>query len=280
MKSSLSIVSIAALLVAVSMSGGAAAQRAPESKASLPAGATLEESGTIELPPGAADALWLDFYTGAKVSPQITSRLRAELAPRGYRFTQREEDAKATVDLTGLVRAYNDKRSYDTGVIFLGEVLEQNIDVSQQSATVGRARGLLDSDAGVAQQAERAISAGGGSGGIASGIGAAIVLDWVADATGLRTAVNNGFRKLFGAKGGRPLFCNADCKRTTHEIVFHISVWQGRESKVASYSLIVRQVTDDSDEGVILSLAQYGLSHLLDKLHQASLASAPQAPKS
>lgn len=258
------------LMTALLASGGAVAQSLPqESKASLPAGATLEESGTVELPPGAAGALWMDFYSGISVARDTTSRLHAALVTQGFKFTQREEDAKATVNVTGFVRIYNGTRSYDTGQIYLGELLEQNIDVSKQSATVGRERGLLDSDAGVAQQATRAINAGDGSGGVASGIGAAVVMDWLADATGLRGTMNDGFRKLIGAKGNRPLFfCGVDCKRTTHEVVLQLTVWQGRESK--AYNLILRQTADDINDDAILPLAKYGLSHLLDKLYKAS----------
>jgi hypothetical protein len=240
-----------------------------ESRISLPAGATLEENGAVELPSNAAGALWLNFYSGIYVALDTTSRLHEALSSHGFKFTQREEDAKATVNVTGFVRMYNATLSYDTGQIYLGELLEQNIDVSKQSATVGRARGLLDSDAGVAQQATRAINAGGGSGGVAAGIGAAVVTDWLADATGLRGALNNGFRKLIGARGNRPIFfCGVNCKRTIHEVVLQLTVWQGREPK--AYNLILRQVADDINDDAILPLAKFGLSHLLDKLYQAS----------
>lgn len=257
------------LMAALLASGGAVAQSLPqESKASLPAGATLDENGTVELPPGAADALWMDFYSGISVALDTTARLRAALEKHGFRFTRSESDAKASVNISGFVRLYNDGRSYDTGKIFLGDLLEPNVDFSRHSATSAQ-KDPLHFDAGVAQQATRALNDSGVSGGVAGGIGIAILTDWLADATGLRGVLNGGFRKLVGAKGGRPiLFCGTDCKRTTHEVELTLSVWQGRVAK--SYTLTVRQVADDINEEAVAPLTEFGLSHLLDKLYQAS----------
>lgn len=232
-----------------------------------PGNVSIEETGSLLLPQNAHKALWLNFYSGAVIVEGTTSRLKSALADQGFTFANSEAEALSTVNVTGYVRLYNDSRSYDTGILDLGDLLEKSIDFSKQPDTPRS--DPLAFDAGVAQQATRAIRAGGGTGGVATGVGAAVVAHWLADATGLRGAINGGFRKLVGAKGNRPLlFCGADCKRTTHEVVIQLTVWQGKESK--SYWLTLKQVADDIDESAVLPLAKHGLSRMLDKLAQAA----------
>lgn len=239
-----------------------------QSKAGLPAGATFDETGVVDIPVGAAGSAWLEFYSGINVAPGTSARLRSALESQGFQFAKSEAEAKTVINISGSVRLYNDRRSYDTGSIFLGDLLEQKVAIDHHSATTF-VKDPLHFDVGVAQQATRALNAGGVSGGVAGGVGIAMAADWLADATSLRSTINGGFKKLVGAKGNRPLlFCGADCKRTTHEVALTLTVWQGLESK--SYDLTVRQVAEDVNEEAVLPLVEFGLSHLLDKLYQAS----------
>lgn len=238
------------------------------SETALPVGAQLSESGSIMLPPDAAESMWLDFYTSIQVAPVTTARLRVALAKTGYRFAANEAEAKATITISGYARIHNEAGSYDTGKMFLGEVLEENVAIVDQSATSAAERNALAYDAGVSQQAGRLLSSQGASGSFAGGIGTAIAADWLADASGLRGALNGAFRKAVGAKGNRPLICFGACKRTIHEVVIDLSVWQGKEFK--TYTLTVSKTADDIEDELIPHLAESALSILLEKLSLAA----------
>jgi len=246
----------------------ASAEILPQSEAKpLPVGVSIEETGSLILPQGADKALWLNFFSGTDIAVGTTSRLKLALNGQGFAVADSEAEALTTVNVTGYVRLYNDSRSYDTGVLDLGDLLEKSLDFSKQPKSLRN--NPLDFDAGVAQQATRAIQAGGGTGSPASGVGAAVVANLFADATGLRSVINGGFRKIVGAKGNRPLlFCGADCKRTTHEVVIQVTVLLGKASK--SYWLTLRYVADDIDERSVLPMATHGLGLMLDRLYQAS----------
>ncbi len=225
----------------------------------------LEESGSVTLPREASKALWLNFYSGAIVALDTSARLREALAAQGFKFSRSENDARVTVNISGFVRLYNDKRSYDTGKVFLGELIEPNIEFKGYSHVAAPTKQLLASDAGVARQATQA----GVPGGAIGGLGVAILTDWLADATGLRSALNQSLRNALGSKGGRSvLFCGTNCKRTTHEVSLTLTVWEGQQS--SSRTLTFRQVAPDIDETLVVPMAERGLSQLLEELVKAS----------
>ncbi len=225
----------------------------------------IEASGLVSLPRGASEALWLNFYSGSSVALDTSARLRDTLAGQGFRFVRSESEARVTVNMTGFVRLYNDKRSYDTGKVFLGELLEPNVEFKGYTHVAAPTKQLLASDAGVAQQATHA----GVPGGSAGGLGVAILTDWLADATGLRSFLNRSLQGAFGSKGGRNvLFCGTDCKRTTHEVSLTLTVWEGQQS--SSRTLTLRQVAPDIDESLVVPMAERGLSQLLEELIKAS----------
>lgn len=234
----------------------------------IPPGANFSESGSIELPTGAVQSIWLDFYTGIHVAPVTTAKLRVALAKSGFQFAANEVDSKASITVGGYARIRNEAGSYDTGKVFLGEILEQNTMMAEQSATsVGKRPVHLD--AGVMQQASRAVTASGYSGNtLAAGAGVALLSDWLGDVSGLRGLINGAFAKALGAKGNRPLLCFGSCKRTTHEVVLDLSVWRGKEFK--TYTLTVSKQADDIEDDLIPPLTESALSLLLEKLSAAS----------
>lgn len=251
----------------------------PVTRESLLATVTVSEDGRINLPPGSKDSAWLDFYTGTRVAPKTSAGLRSALEQMGWRFADGAEGAKAGISVSGYFRMWAadaGKYGYNTGKVFLGELLEPEVALAAeehtQSADNPRSGKFLNFDIGAAQQASRA------TGGALSGAGVAMGLDWVADVTGLRSAINRGFINLFGIEKSKPgktslkrnaLFCTGNCARTTHEVTLLVSFWEGKTLKPGNYTLTLRLVEDDINQDALAPMVEIALSRLIENLDKA-----------
>lgn len=242
-----------------------------------PADLRMTESGTVLLPDGFKNAAWIDVYSGAHRLPVASDRLAAALSGHGFAFSGTEAESTATVTINGHVRLYNEGRKYDTGKLFLGEVIETEAHALDGIRHGRPGRSALDYDAGVAQQGGRLLSQAGVPGGALAGAAFAIVTDWLVDKSGIRAAVNEAADEA-AVKSAKPRspnfrrslwFCDADCKRTTHEAEVSVSVWQGK-TQLAYYTVQLSKTLPDIDEASVQPMIEAALGRALERILEAS----------
>lgn len=224
-----------------------------QADSSLPQGATLATVGELKLLPGMKSAAWLEVMNYLKVSEPATELMKSTLGQHGWQWAGTRETAAASVSITGFVRIHNDiKDSRDTGKIEIAAILESGYtdgmkEARQAQTAAASGRGTLDYDAGVSGQLSRGLGVGRGA-----GIVAAIGVDWLADITGLRRAVNGavsgGAQTSDMPWRSKPLFCFGECERefnTLHHVVeLNYRAMKGREA--TPYYTV--RVTFDSDK--------------------------------
>lgn len=252
-----------------------------------PVGGNIEVRtvGRVDLPPGATQSAWLDVYTHNDTYPPMrwpksTSMIKQILGDAGWKWVDTETNATTSVSLSGYFRIFNElPGSLDTGKLGVVNVLEAGITTPDEKAqpdmrvaSTASSRGLLDYDAGVAHQAGRLA---GGSNAVAVGAGAAIGLDYLADVTGLRAALNNsfasGFASLFGGgtMGKPPFFCSEECQRqfNTYHHEVHLSM-RFMQGTVASpyFEVIVSKVANVREDPI--PLIEQAMAVMLHQLTQ------------
>lgn len=237
----------------------------------------MTESGAVLLPDGFRNAAWIDVYSGAHRLPVASDRLAAALSGHGFVFPGAEAESAATVTINGHVRLYNEGRKYDSGKLFLGEVIETEAHALDGIRHGRPGRSALDYDAGVAHQGGRLLGQAGVPGGALAGAAFAILTDWLVDKSGVRTAVNEAVDDA-AVKSAKPRsvnfkrslwFCDADCKRTTHEVEVTVSVWQGK-TQLGYYTVQLLQTLPDIDEASIPPLIEAALGRTIERILEAS----------
>ena len=256
------------LMTALLASGGAVAQSLQTDTVILPPGVEIRTEGQLVIPKGATQSAWLDVYSHhdtypPRPKPKTTNMIKKMLENVGWTWAATESGATTSISLTGYFSVYNElPGSVNTGKASIAEVYEAGITTLQdeksqhgtQVASTASPRGLLDYDAGVAHMAGKL---SGSSNALAVGAGAAIGLDYLADATGLRAALNNsfarGFASLFrgGTNGKPPFFCGEECKRQFHtyhhEANLSVRFMQGTAAS-PYYTVIVSKVAQERED--------------------------------
>lgn len=242
-----------------------------------PATMHVTETGSVRLPSDFRKAAWIDVYSGVHRLPVASARLAAALASQGYEFSGTEAESAATLTINGSVRLYNENRKYDTGKLFLGEIIETEAHAFDGMSRGRAGRSALAHDAGVAQQGGRLLSHAGVPGGALAGAAFAILTDWLVDRSGVREAVNGAAdtTTLDAAKPRAPAFrralwfCGEDCKRTTHEAEVSVSVWQGK-TQLAYYTVQISKTLPDIDEASVQPMIEAALGRALERILEAS----------
>lgn len=237
----------------------------------------IQETGNIKLPVEFTKAAWIDVMSGAHLLPEATDRLRSALTSQGFTFATSEAEATASVVISGHVQLYNPARTFDSGNVFLGEIIEARVHSSDKSRKHVSSRRPLDYDAGVAHQGGRLLAQGGVPGGALAGAAFAILTDWLVDTTGLRESIADGIESAVRDKRDvtpykfkrRVLFCGEACKQTIHQSQVTVSVWQGT-TQLSSYSITLSRELPDMDEGSVRPLIDAALGRALEKLLEAT----------
>jgi hypothetical protein len=172
---------------------------------------------------------------------------------------------------------YNPARSYDSGKVFLGEIIEARAHTLDKRRRNTASRSALDYDAGIAHQGGRLLAQGGVPSGALAGIAFAILTDWLVDSTGIRTAIAEGVESATRNDDppppykfrSRPWFCDASCKQTIHQSQVTASVWQGT-TQLSSYTITLSRELPDMDEGSVRPMIDAALGRTLEKLLEAS----------
>lgn len=195
----------------------------------LPAGSTVKIEGPLVMHPGGKQAAWLEFRNYLRISQPATQQMRDLLTQRGWKWAETEAESATSISITGFVRIHNEIPSNrDTGKVEIAAILEEGLDASlaKQNPVYPQSSGqraVGSNDAGVAH----ALSRGGMS--LGGSLVASMGIDWIAEATGLRAAVNGLFTgnepKVKYAPilwRDKPIFCFEECTRkfeTLHHVV-------------------------------------------------------------
>jgi len=243
------------LLTPAFLFSSALAENQPLDSVTLPPGVAIRTEGQLLIPKGATQSAWLDFMGYFGPSQKASEFARNTLGATGWKWAQDQKSSAMYASLSGYVRIHNYlPNSRDTGQIRLADVLEEGMEANsleKQQTTQDQdksSRGALGHDAGVAHQLGRQ------GGGMGSGIVGAIMVDWLANATGLRAAMS---RALSGAGGGKenwpdkPFFCGSDCETMfsslNNEVRLNFRTMQGTEAG-PYYTVIVNKFTRERED--------------------------------
>lgn len=238
---------------------------------------SIQETGTIKLPVEFTKAAWIDVMSGAHLLPDATDRLRSALTSQGFTFAKSEAEATASVVISGHVQLSNPAKSYDSGKVFLGEIIEARAHTLDKRRRNTASRNALDYDAGIAHQGGRLLAQGGVPGGALAGIAFAILTDWLVDSSGIRTAIAEGVESATKNEDppppykfkSRPWFCDVSCKQTIHQSQVTVSVWQGT-TQLSSYSITLSRELPDMDEASVRPMIDAALGRALERLLEAT----------
>lgn len=244
----------------------------------LPAGATVKVEGPLVMHPGGNQAAWLEFRNYLRISEPATQQMKDLLAQRGWHWAKSEAESATSISITGFVRIHNDvPNNRDTGKVEIAAILEVGLDASLARTTPviksgGSNRPVGSHDAGVAHTLSRSGMGLGGS------VVAAMGVDWIAEATGLRAAINGLFPSN-GEKGkfseviwkDRPFFCGDECKqkfeRLHHVVELNYRAIHAKEG-TPYYTITVELVSNKREDPT--PLIAYAMLRLIDDMDAGS----------
>jgi hypothetical protein len=235
----------------------------------------MREEGVLDIPPNGRKSAYLVFNKSIYPATQVTDSLKQKLEAAGYQWQNDESSAKLVMTMSGNVEIFNElndtrMQKGTTGKVDLGRVLEDGLIIADQSATQAN-RGALNFDAGISQQTSRLASSQGPSHSADIGVGAAIALDWLAEATGLRDSINRAFNKVVFGKNfpNKQLFCGDECQqkysRVHHRVSLNVRVWKDRQAK--DFTIIADRV--DKEIGDPMPVIEKAMMAMVSRIAEA-----------